>query len=56
MHHSPYRVEAEAHGFKRYRRDIDPPAGERVGVDIPLEIGQVNETVKVTAEARLLEP
>ena len=50
-----YRVEAEAPGFKRYLREIDAPAGERVAVDIPLEIGQLNETVKVTAEASLLE-
>ncbi len=51
-----YRVEAEAQGFKKYVREgVELSAGERQGLDIKLEIGQISETVSVTADAPLLE-
>jgi hypothetical protein len=51
-----YRIEVEAPGFKRYVQDnFEVAAGERVGLDIQLQIGQINETVTVTAEAPLLD-
>src|SRR5258706_9666998 len=51
-----YKISAEAQGFKRYQRDnFSVGSGERETVDISLEIGQVNESVNVTAEASLLE-
>jgi hypothetical protein len=50
-----YTVSAEAPGFKRYVREgLQLSTGERVGVDIPLEIGQTAESVTVSAEAPML--
>src|SRR5215471_1562317 len=51
-----YKLETEAQGFKRYVRDgVDVGAGERVGLDIELTIGQLSETVSVTADAPVLD-
>ena len=51
-----YRIEAEAPGFKRYvRNNFEASTGERSGLDIQVEIGQVTETMIVTAEASVLE-
>src|SRR5215472_12112972 len=51
-----YKMEAEASGFKRYLREgIEVTAGERVGLDIELTIGQLSETVSVTADAPVLD-
>lgn len=51
-----YRVLVEAPGFKRYAREnLQVSSGERIAVDIQLELGQVTETMNVTAEAPLLE-
>ena len=51
-----YKLETEASGFKRYVRDgVEVSAGERVGLDIELTIGQLSETVSVTADAPLLD-
>jgi hypothetical protein len=50
-----YTVTAEVPGFKRYMREgLQLSTGERVGVDIRLEIGQANETVTVTADTPML--
>ncbi|HEY1339167.1 MAG TPA: carboxypeptidase-like regulatory domain-containing protein, partial [Bryobacteraceae bacterium] len=50
-----YTVTAQAQGFKQYRREnLQLSTGERVGVDIPLELGTTTEAVTVTAEAPLL--
>ncbi|MBI1789075.1 MAG: TonB-dependent receptor [Acidobacteria bacterium] len=52
----PYKVTAEAAGFKRYARErMDISTGERVPLDISLEVGQQTETVTVSAETTLLE-
>src|SRR5262245_5280892 len=51
-----YRVEAEAQGFKRYIRDgVQVTTNERITLDIRLDVGQVGESVTVTAEVPLLQ-
>jgi hypothetical protein len=51
-----YKLEAEASGFKRHVRDaIEVNAGDRVGIDIELALGQLNETITVTSEASMLD-
>ncbi len=51
-----YRLTAEAAGFKRYVQDgFRVSTSERLPLDIKLDVGQVTETVTVTAEAALLE-
>ena len=51
-----YKLEAEGSGFKRYVRDnLEVSAGERLGIDIELQIGQLSETISVTAEAPMLD-
>jgi hypothetical protein len=52
----PYRVSAEAKGFKKsIRTGVILPVSSRIEVDLNLEIGQLSETVSVTADAPLLE-
>ncbi len=51
-----YRVTIEQTGFKRFVKDrIEVRVSERIPVDVKLEVGQVSETVQVTAAATLLE-
>jgi hypothetical protein len=51
-----YRVTAEARGFKRMVRDgIEVRLGSQVKVDLKLDLGTAAETIRVTAEAPLLE-
>jgi hypothetical protein len=51
-----YKLEVEASGFKRYVRDgVEVTAGERVGLDIELSLGQLTETISVTADAPMLD-
>ena len=51
-----YTVEVQATGFKRYARDaFAVRAGERLTLDIPLEVGQVSESVTVSGQAALIE-
>jgi hypothetical protein len=51
-----YRVTFEAAGFKKsVREGIDLRTGDTLAVDIVLQVGNVNESVQVTAEAPLLE-
>ena len=53
---STYSVSAESAGFKRFERKGVPVATQQaVTIDIPLELGNVTESVMVTAEAPLLE-
>src|ERR1700704_5115605 len=41
-----YRLTAESPGFKRYVRDnILAGANERLGVDMQMELGAINETI-----------
>jgi len=50
-----YRVEVSVAGFKRAVRDgVQLQGAARVGVDFTLQIGEIAETVSVTAEAPLV--
>jgi hypothetical protein len=51
-----YRLTAEAKGFKKtVRENIEVRVNDRLEVDIVLQVGEVSETVSVTAETPLLE-
>ena len=51
-----YKLTASAPGFKQFTREnITLEAAKVAGIDISLEVGSVNESVEVTAEAALLE-
>ncbi len=50
-----YRLEAERPGFKRFQRDaVELQTGETTTIDIMLTLGEIAESVTVTAEAALL--
>lgn len=50
-----YTVSAEMPGFKKYiRENFQLSTGERIGLDIRLEVGQSVESVTVNAEAPML--
>jgi len=51
-----YRVEFEQKGFKRYTRDqVQVNVEAAVRVDVNMEVGEVTQSVEVTAEAALLQ-
>src|SRR5882672_8730644 len=51
-----YTVEVEAPGFKRAtQRNVILTAGDRVGVNIQLTLGEITQTVDVSAEASVLQ-
>ncbi len=51
-----YRVTAEVDGFKRFTRNgIELQLGERLQIEIPMEIGSMVESVTVNEEAPLIE-
>lgn len=51
-----YRVNVSVAGFKTFvRENVVVDANVHVGLDIPLELGTINETVTVTSETTLLE-
>jgi hypothetical protein len=51
-----YRVSAELAGFKTLNREnIEVRVGDRLTLDLSLEVGQIEEVVSVTAESPLLE-
>ena len=51
-----YAVTAELSGFKKTVRDnIEIRVNDRMGIDLTMEIGGLEETVTVTAESPLLE-
>lgn len=49
-----YRVRVEAPGFKAYQQEANVSADTEMRIDAKLEVGQVSETVEVTAEAGIL--
>lgn len=52
----PYRVEVEFAGFKKFAQSgITVAVGQRVTLDIRLQVGDVAETIEVTANASLLD-
>ena len=51
-----YRLSAELRGFKRYvRSSIELRVNDKLRLDIPMELGEVSESVTVTGQAELLE-
>ncbi len=51
-----YRVTVESKGFKKSVRDnIEVRVGDRLQLDVQLEVGAVSETVNITTDAPLLE-
>ncbi len=51
-----YSVEVEAPGFKRStQRNVILTAGDRVGVNMQLSLGEVSQSVEVSADAPLLQ-
>src|SRR5256712_10200357 len=50
-----YTVVAEAKGFKKLLQNIDVRVGDKITLDLPLEVGSVSESVNVTTEAPLLQ-
>jgi Carboxypeptidase regulatory-like domain len=51
-----YRVTVELSGFKKIVREgVEVRIGDRLTIDLPLEVGQLEETVTVSADTPLLE-
>jgi hypothetical protein len=51
-----YEVACEIQGFRKYvRKDVSLDVAQTLSLDIPLEVGAVDQTVEVTAAAPLLE-
>ena len=51
-----YRITVELSGFKKAIRDgVEVRIGDRLAVDLTLEVGQLEETVSVAADTPLLE-
>lgn len=51
-----YTIRAELIGFKRYERGpIELRLGDALSIDIPMEVGQITQSVMVSAEAPMLE-
>ncbi|MBC7924847.1 MAG: TonB-dependent receptor [Bryobacteraceae bacterium] len=51
-----YKMVVTAPGFKTYNREnLVLEVGRLIGIDVSLEVGQLSESVSVTAEAALLE-
>ncbi|MCE5307006.1 MAG: TonB-dependent receptor [Acidobacteriales bacterium] len=52
----PYRLSAEAAGFKRYINNaVQVTTNERQQLDITLEVGPLEQSVTITTEAEMLE-
>src|SRR5260370_4025150 len=50
-----YRLEADAPGFKKYiRENLAEDAGERMAVDIQLQVGQHTESLTITTVPPML--
>jgi len=51
-----YQLEVEAQGFKKLRKEgLQVQTGAKLTLELPLELGQVTESVTVRAEAPLLD-
>ena len=51
-----YEVSAELQGFKKFaRRDVELELGKTAGLDLPLEVGSLSETVNVSAESPIVD-
>jgi hypothetical protein len=51
-----YEITAELSGFKRFqRRDVRLEVGRMTAIDVPLEVGALEESITVTAQASLVD-
>jgi hypothetical protein len=51
-----YRIEAEFSGFKKFvRENVTLDLARQLRIDVPLEPGQVSETIYVTAAPPLVD-
>ena len=51
-----YSISAEAQGFRRVQQDnVVLTAGDRIGVNLTLAVGNISESIEVTTEAALLQ-
>ncbi|MGA2135362.1 MAG: carboxypeptidase-like regulatory domain-containing protein [Bryobacteraceae bacterium] len=51
-----YTVTAEAQGFRRVEQEnVEVTAGDRIGVNLTLPVGQISESIEVSAAAPLLQ-
>jgi len=51
-----YSITADAAGFERYERSgITLQAGDKLGIDVPLKVGNQTQQITVTADAALIE-
>jgi hypothetical protein len=51
-----YTIEAEAQGFRRVAQEnVVVTAGDRIGVNLTLPVGQITESIEVSAAAPLLQ-
>lgn len=51
-----YQIEASLQGFKKFHRpDVRLEVGRLTAIDIPLEVGAIEESITVTAEASLVD-
>jgi len=51
-----YKVSVESQGFKTYvRSGITVPVAQTLRIDVPLEVGQANQSITVSADAALLK-
>ena len=52
-----YTLEADKTGFKHFKREsVIVQVQQAVRIDVPMELGAVNQTIEVTAETPLLQP
>lgn len=52
-----YSLEADKTGFKHFKREsVIVQVQQAVSINIPMELGAVNQTIEVTAETPLLQP
>ncbi|MGA8022508.1 MAG: TonB-dependent receptor [Candidatus Acidiferrales bacterium] len=52
-----YTLEADKTGFKHFKREsVVVQVQQAVRIDVPMELGAVNQTIEVTAETPLLQP
>jgi len=55
LDHGTYRLEVEHPGFKRFVRErLQLLTGETITVDVPMELGQLTESVTISADATQL--
>jgi carboxypeptidase family protein len=51
-----YQISAQLQGFKKFlRRDVALAVGNQLAIDIPLEIGTLEETVTVSGESPIID-